>query len=428
MAGGIDTKREPKMVDEGEMRTTFKPQPPPYTGYEKKLPKSYSMQEVVMRKALKQYGPGIGGDIYKEWKEFQGYFSNQFSEDFPLQVKLKERATELYLSTEDLGEDESGLLNYNLKPLDIEMDIMDDFTCLIIGRRRSGKSFWMRYALYHLRHRFPCGVVITGTALNNFWGAMVPKNFIHHVSKINEVIENVFKRQEFFLKYADLGLDPRFFLILDDVLQDVYLIRYSQALSRIFTDGRHYKLFIMVATQDPRGLPPMLRENTDLCVCFRQFQKGRLEAIRHDFLDFIDDQHVQVKFHRKHTSKIDKETGEPFDFRKWIHEIEFLKVAIARSKERARTTDEADQEWNDEMLKRVAAVVNEGIPQALCTIQGDTTDNLLDIFKVTVAEKPPEYRLGDARYWSAAQEGRWKGLTKTWDEVSFYFTTRHCTL
>lgn len=73
MAGGIDTKREPKMVDEGEMRTTFKPQPPPYTGYEKKLPKSYSMQEVVMRKALKQYGPGIGGDIYKEWKEFQGY-------------------------------------------------------------------------------------------------------------------------------------------------------------------------------------------------------------------------------------------------------------------------------------------------------------------------------------------------------------------
>lgn len=151
-------KQEPKLVDEGEIRTTFKPLPPPYTGDDKNLPKSYNMQEVQMRKALKKYGANIQGDIYKEWKEFQGYFSDQFTA-WPLQQKMKDRAKELYLSNEDLGEDESQLLNYTLKPLDIEMDIMDDFTCLVIGRRRSGKSFWMKWLMYHLRHRFPCGML-----------------------------------------------------------------------------------------------------------------------------------------------------------------------------------------------------------------------------------------------------------------------------
>ena len=85
-----------------------------------------------------------------------------------------------------------------------------------------------------------------------------------------------------------------------------------------------------------------------------------------------------------------------------------------------------------EICEHLSIVVFKTIESDLPYVgSGDlSTDqnNLLDIFKVTVAEKPPEYRLGDARYWSAAQEGRWKGLTKTWDEVSFYFTTRHCTL
>ena len=141
----------PLILDKGEVACAPKKDPEHYEGDNAKLPKKYTFQEVRQRQALKEYGNSIAGDTFKEGEDFKGYFSNQF--ESPLQQKLLDRATVDYV---DLHEQEE-LFNCELKPLDVEMDVMDDNTIVVIGKRRSGKSFWARWAMYHLRHRFPAG-------------------------------------------------------------------------------------------------------------------------------------------------------------------------------------------------------------------------------------------------------------------------------
>lgn len=93
---------------------------------------------------------------------------------------------------------------------------------------------------------------------------------------MEEVLDKVCARQTFLKKHAELGIDSRFFVILDDVLKNPNIIKYSKGLQNLFANGRHYGLFLMVLLQDPKGIPPMLRENTDVAVVFRQFTRKYL--------------------------------------------------------------------------------------------------------------------------------------------------------
>ena len=264
-------------------------------------------------------------------------------------------------------------LNIPLKVLDIEKDVLDDFTVTLIGRRRSGKSWSARWLMYHLRNRFPCGVVITGTKLNNFWSTYIPDEMVHELSDMNIVIDKVFQRQKFILEHPELGIDPRFFLILDDVLSDKYFVQYSVCLSRCFTDGRHHKIFTLITTQDPRGIPPTLRENTDLAVIFRQFQKGRKEAVCEDFVDYLDDIYVAKKFLWEKTKSLDSEGN-------------VLEEAVGDEDE---------------------------IPVALAVLQSKTTNNLQEIFKLMISHDPGDFIVGDIDYWKATLEGNWRSVMES---------------
>lgn len=305
---------------------------------------------------------------YEDWKEGEtGYFHDQFSH--PSQTPLPSNR---FLSINDFQPSD---VNIELDHLDIERDIMDDFTVVLIGRRRSGKSFMSRWIMYHLRHRFPAGIVITGTRLNNFWAKHVPTEYIHDVNNLNAVIQMVFQRQTLILEHPELGIDPRFFVILDDVLQDKYRLRFSKQLSKIFTDGRHYNLFTLITTQDPKGIPPELRENTDCCVIFRQFNKGRKESVIEDFVDYIDNKKLALEFLWNHTGRIDPNTNKKI--------IE---------------TDDTRESEN-------------GIPEALICLQARVTENLFSIFKRCVAEDPGDFFLGDVNYWKAQQKGTWNKVS-----------------
>lgn len=95
----------------------------------------------------------------------------------------------------------------------------------------------------------------------------MPKQFIHK----GENLDVVFKRQRFIIKLTELKIDPSMFILLDDVLRDVNIIRYSKNLRTLFTDGRIFKLFTIVITQSAKGLPPTLRANCDCAVIFKQY-------------------------------------------------------------------------------------------------------------------------------------------------------------
>jgi len=258
-------------------------------------------EEVHVNKIDEEPLPIIGGPEYRfypDWKD-RGYYSDQFKSKLQNSVAGSEK----YLSINDQGTS-FDTTNIPLKTYDIEKDTLDDFTMVFIGRRRSGKSWMARWVIYHLRHRYPCGIVITGTQLNNFWAQYVPKEFIHSVKDMNMVLDNVFQRQTFLKQHPELGIDPRMFVILDDVMGDKYRVRFSKQLSTAFTDGRHYGILTLITTQDPMGIPPALRENTDVAFCFRQFTHNRKEALSRNYLSYISDKNDRLQFLWNKTKRI----------------------------------------------------------------------------------------------------------------------------
>ncbi len=147
---------------------------------------------------------------------------------------------------------------------------------VLIGRRDTGKSFLVRDLLYY-HQDIPIGTVISGTeAGNGFYGAMVPKLFIHDEYN-TAIIENILKRQKIVMKqvkkekeaYGRSNIDPRTFVILDDCLYDNSWAR-EKLMRLLFMNGRHWKVMLVITMQYPLGVPPNLRTNIDYTFILRE--------------------------------------------------------------------------------------------------------------------------------------------------------------
>lgn len=348
---------------------------------------------------------------YSTWEE-RGYYSTQWEEKLQQQVyldALKQSSGKTYFGNPEISEnyknkiqknkykkkqtpvntkpensnkdddyEDNNLCSVPLYPIDIEKDILDDFTMVFYGRRRSGKTYGQRWLAYHLRHRFRFVCVITGTKLNNFWEQYVPKEFIYDIEEISTILPEIMERQANIIGNPELGIDPRMMLILDDVLNDKYMIRFSKELSKIWTNGRHLKISPLITLQDCKAIPPDLRENTDLAIMFRVYEGGRKEIIYKEWMSYMPkDQAPQ--FFWKHTGKVDPKTGIKFDESKAKDPAERFKM----------------------------------IPQALVVLQGDNTDNLQNIYKKFMATDPGPFILGDPAYYEAAATGKYHKIYQT---------------
>lgn len=125
-----------------------------------------------------------------------------------------------------------------------------DFTVVAFGRRRSGKTFFMRDCLYHMRRCFPRGICITRTAINGFWQKMIPDEFIHdEVSE--ELLRAYFDSQKETVEMAnglpESLLNPYAFIIFEDCVDQHF--RFNKTVEQLFYNGRHLKSFILVASQ-----------------------------------------------------------------------------------------------------------------------------------------------------------------------------------
>ncbi len=319
---------------------------------------------------------------YQDWEMRGEYWSNQFAA--PLQQRLLEKAIKetngrfFNMSTQsqlEMRPQET----MPLFPLDFEKDILDDFTVLFIGRRRSGKSFGARYLMYHLRHRFPFGVVITGTRLNNYWAKYVPQEYIHDIQDMNQILDFVFARQTLLTQYPELGIDRRMFLILDDVMEDKFFIRYNAALSKVFTNGRHFGIFLVIISQDVKGIPPDLRENTDCAIIFRIFEGERQKIADREWLSYFDQ---TEDFLWSNTGLMNKTTLESFQ----------------------ETNETTDTER-----------IEEAMPQAVAILRGRVTENLQASVRRFAAEDPGPFELGSHAYWKAGCSGNYKAAMHTFD-------------
>lgn len=105
----------------------------------------------------------------------------------------------------------------DIKPLRME-EIGPDYTILAIGKRREGKSFLIRFLLYHMRHIFPRVYVFTNTRMNGFWQKMVPSRFVF--DGLSEgVLAMLMEQQRELINYMhdnpQFAINPRAVIIFD---------------------------------------------------------------------------------------------------------------------------------------------------------------------------------------------------------------------
>jgi len=171
---------------------------------------------------------------------------------------------------------ELDLKKFDMKWITFKPDENKGPVIVMIGRRDTGKSFLVRDLLFNHKD-IPIGTVMSGTeAGNGFYGALVPKVFIHNEYK-EILIENVLRRQKMVLNqvkkdmemYKKSSIDPRAFVILDDCLYDNKWTK-DKLMRLLFMNGRHWKVMLIITMQYPLGIPPNLRTNIDFVFILRE--------------------------------------------------------------------------------------------------------------------------------------------------------------
>lgn len=161
-------------------------------------------------------------------------------------------------------------VSLQLKKFDITR-IRDDKVVVLIGKRKSGKTFIVKNILYQNRNT-PVGTIISPTeSANKFFSNMVPSLFIHD-EYTPELIANVMKRQKMVTKRYNSGetdIDRRAFLIMDDCLYD-NAWKKDKNIRSIFMNGRHYKMLFILTMQYSLGIGPSLRGQCDFIFILRE--------------------------------------------------------------------------------------------------------------------------------------------------------------
>lgn len=155
-------------------------------------------------------------------------------------------------------------------------EMKQDSVIVMIGKRRSGKSYCLKDILsYH--SSFPCGIVISGSELcNQFFQKFIP-NILIYDEYDPEIIKKFLERQmrvtkqrtDEIKKYGKSDIDPRAFIILDDCMHCANVWTKDKNIRSIFMNGRHYSILTIITSQTPLGMNPALRSQIDYVFIFK---------------------------------------------------------------------------------------------------------------------------------------------------------------
>lgn len=152
------------------------------------------------------------------------------------------------------------------------------------GKRRTGKSFFMRWFLWRLKDWFDQVFCFTETSVNKFWQGYIPEGAIYphwdegraqQIIEFNTwVIENPDEAKR-------KGWTPNTITILDDVISSNMLRRVGDDgnYAALYVQGRHTKSSVGTNTQKATAIPPKVRDNIDLVFVLRQESDTERERI-----------------------------------------------------------------------------------------------------------------------------------------------------
>lgn len=182
-------------------------------------------------------------------------------------------------------------INLTLRQFD-PTTMKDERTCLVIGKRNTGKSVLTKDIMYHKRY-LPGGIVMSGTEDGNHWySSWVPGMFVYNEFD-REAVERLVRRQRKRAEKTPQGermpLSKRAFLLLDDCTYDKKVMR-DKNLRQVFMNGRHWGLFVMSTCQYVADVGPDIRNNTDYVFVLRENIKANRERLYKMFFGMFGSQ------------------------------------------------------------------------------------------------------------------------------------------
>ena len=165
-----------------------------------------------------------------------------------------------------------------------------DFTIVMYGKRRTGKTHFLKALCYQLRPYFAYVIVFTKTKFN---GDL--KEYFADATIIPDmdasVLMDILAKQKERVKEAKEGAQPhlnyRLLLVFDDVLSADVAYRYNKLMETLFYEGRHCAVSVLCTSQDSKGLPPALKQNTDIHIMFPMQARRDRDTIADNVTPFL---------------------------------------------------------------------------------------------------------------------------------------------
>lgn len=191
-----------------------------------------------------------------------------------------------------------------------------NFSMIVYGRRRQGKTTFIKWFVYWNRFKFDEIYVFSSTSFTGHYESFVPP---HHVfPSFNE------KMLEALITLQKGDNSRNMLIILDDVLDDLKDIRKSDALRTLFASGRHLNMPVIVATQYPRAMTPVFRQNVDAAVIFScdntELREMMWKSYGHSlrsvhFCHLLD---KQTSYHSALVALPCEQSSNPLDCFRWV--------------------------------------------------------------------------------------------------------------
>jgi len=159
-------------------------------------------------------------------------------------------------------------VNYQLRRFDLNQ-LQRDVIVAIIGKRATGKTVLVKDILHHNRNFYNNAIVMSDTepATGNY------HNIVPEVCDFDtNVIETQINRQRNVVSSRGGRHSenvPHTAILLDDIICDDRWHR-DRNIKRLFMNGRHYCISLIMTMQYPLGIPPPLRTNIDYVFILRE--------------------------------------------------------------------------------------------------------------------------------------------------------------
>lgn len=150
----------------------------------------------------------------------------------------------------------------------------------------SGKSTLISSIIYEKSHIFPVGIAMSASESSNhhYSEQLMPSSFVYDSLNIDQ-LEEFLKRQEAAKKHL---ANPWAIVVLDDCMEDPKLFN-SPLFGKLFKNGRHSKMLLLVGLQYAMDIKPTIRVCIDGVFILRETNLKTRKVLYENYAGIIGD-------------------------------------------------------------------------------------------------------------------------------------------